>query len=468
MINGYIAKRLSAKLLMMTIGFVMLAELVLFLPSAAIYRQTLLTERIDQASLLTQALTGVPDYEASEMLTRNFVEQTKVELLAVKQDGMTSLVLGMPPPDVNYIDVDMRNRDRRPLFRNAFGDFFATGDDRLRVIATSPVEKQERMELIIPRQAIKAELRNYFGRIFFLSLAIAVITGALIYFAMVMMIVRPLQNLLTGMQTFRQNPQYRQNLGRSNRRKDELGELEREFYDMKQSLRSAFRQRERLAGLGLSVAKINHDLRNVLSTALLVSDRLTTHKDEKVSDMGEKLVRTVERGVGLTEDVLAFSRADTADPQLQDLRISFLLGEVAGDIRESFPELDFKNSVPTGLQVTADPDQTYRILHNLFRNAAQAMRAATGETGRSSKIIVSADVTDEAVYIDIMDNGPGLPERTQKNLFLAFAASQGSDGRTGLGLTISKELATAQNGDLVLVKTDETGTHFRLSLPAAP
>jgi signal transduction histidine kinase len=317
------------------------------------------------------------------------------------------------------------------------------------------------MELVIPRQAIKTDLRDYFERIFFLSLAIAIITGALIYFAMLLTIVRPLQQLLAGMKTFRQNPQYRQNLGRSNRRKDEIGELEREFYDMKQSLRSAFRQRERLAGLGLSVAKINHDLRNVLSTALLISDRLTTHKDEKVIDMGEKLVRTVERGVGLTEEVLAFSRAETADPQLQSVRISFLLGEVAGDTSGHFPELDFKNKVPSALQVMADPDQTYRILHNLFRNAAQAMRGRA-----TSKIIVEAEITDETVYIDVIDNGPGLPERTQKNLFLAFAASQGVAGGTGLGLTISKELAAAQNGDLVLVRTDETGTHFRLSLPA--
>jgi len=225
-------------------------------------------------------------------------------------------------------------------------------------------------------------------------------------------------------------------------------------------LRSAFRQRERLAGLGLSTAKINHDLRNVLTTALLVSDRLTTQKDPKIADMGEKLVKTVERGVGLTEEVLSYSRAETADPDFQDVRLAFLLGEVAADTMGHFPSMQFINNVPTEVRVKADPDHLYRILHNLFRNAAMAM-----ENSPRQSIQVEAEVTDEKVHLCIIDSGPGLPERAQKNLFLAFAASKGEQGSTGLGLSISKELAVAQNGDLRLMRTDAEGTHFQLSLP---
>ena len=139
MIDGYIARRLSAKLLLMTIGFVMLAELVLFFPSAAVFRQNWLMERVDQAGILTQALTGVPDYEASEMLTQDFMEQTGVELLSAKRDGMTELLLGSPPSSVEYVAVDMTDPDRRPLFRDTFADYFSSGDERLRVTALSPV-----------------------------------------------------------------------------------------------------------------------------------------------------------------------------------------------------------------------------------------------------------------------------------------------------------------------------------------
>lgn len=438
----------------------MLAELVLFFPSATVYRQNWIMERVDQAGILAQALTGVPNYEASEMLTKDFMEQTGVELVSAKRDGMTELILGAPPADVEYIAVDMTDPSRRPLFRDTFADYFSSGNERLRVVAMSPVRGQDSLELVIPRAELRSELWAYFERILLLSLVIAIMTGTLIYLAMLLIIVRPLQRLLAGMQAFRENPQYRQNIDRNPRRKDEIGELERAFVDLKKSLRAAFRQRERLAGLGLSVAKINHDLRNVLATALLVSDRLTTQKDEKVVKMGEKLVKTIERGVGLTEDVLAYSRAETADPEPQDIRLSFLLGEVAADTMASFPGTQFKNRVPTELEVRADPDHAYRILHNLFRNAAQAMQKS-----ELRRISVSANVTDEMTHINIKDTGPGLPERAQKNIFLAFAASKGADGSTGLGLSISKELATAQNGDLVLIKTDETGTNFQLSLP---
>jgi len=460
MITGFITRGLSAKLLLMTIGFVMLAELVLFFPSATVYRQNWIMERVDQAGLLSQALTGVPDFEASEMLTKDFMAQTGVELLSAKRDGMTELVLGAPPLKADFVAVDMTNPDRRPLFRDTFADYFSSGNERLRVTAASPVQGQDSLELVIPREELRSELWDYFERILLLSLVIAIITGGLIYLAMLLVIVRPLQALLTGMQAFRENPQHLQNVKRNARRQDEIGELERAFSDLKKSLRAAFRQRERLAGLGLSVAKINHDLRNVLATALLVSDRLTTHKDEKVVEMGEKLIKTIERGVGLTEDVLAYSRAETADPEPQDIRLSFLLGEVAADTMAIFPGTQFKNRVPTELEVRADPDHAYRILHNLFRNAAQAMQKS-----EVRRITVSAEVTDEITHISIKDTGPGLPERAQKNIFLAFAASHGAEGSTGLGLSISKELATAQNGDLILVKTDETGTHFKLCLP---
>jgi len=471
--KALIARGLSAKLLLMTISFVMLAESVLFIPSAAIYRQTWLMDRVQQAQILAQAITGVPDYKASEMLSKDFMKQTYVELVALKKDGTTELVLGAPPESDNFISVDMTNPEGRPLFRDSFADFFSSGNEHLRIVAYANAQPDDgqaqiervnepRLELIIPREKLREALWNYFERILLLSIVIAVITGGLIYLSMVLLIVRPLQLLLARMRVFRKNPQYRQDIQRSRNRKDEIGELEREFFDLQQSLRAAFRQRERLAGLGLSTAKINHDLRNVLTTALLVSDRLTLQKDPKVVDMGEKLVKTVERGVGLTEEVLSYSRAETADPDTQDVRLAFLLGEVAADTMGHFPDMDFRNNVPTQVMVKADPDHVYRILHNLFRNAAMAM-----ENSPKQSIQVEAEVTDEMVHLCIIDSGPGLPERAQKNLFLAFAASKGEAGSTGLGLSISKELAVAQNGDLRLMGTSPSGTHFQLSLPVS-
>ena len=328
----------------------------------------------------------------------------------------------------------------------------------LRVIAHSPVEGHSSLELIIPREKLRLAMRDYFRRIFWLSLLIAVITGSLIYFAMSALIINPVKNLASDMTRFRENPNLYRASPKNTRRKDEIGQLEREFVSMKQSLRASFRQRERLADLGLSMAKINHDLRNVLTGALMISDRLALDKDERIKKIGDKLTRNIERGVGLTEDVLAYSKAETADPEMENLRISFLLGEVAADVVGQFEGTSFKNKVPSELVIHADPEHAYRIFNNLFRNASQAMQSQDKRV-----LSVAADVHDGFVNIMLTDTGPGLPDRARENLFQAFKAGQGK-GSTGLGLTISKELAVANGGDINLVKSDENGTRFQVTM----
>jgi signal transduction histidine kinase len=465
MIDGFISRRLSSKLLLLTIGFVMLAEVLLFIPSAAIFRQDWLSERTQQAGLLAQALTGVPDYEASEILTEQFMTDTDVMFMAAKRDGMSELMLGNPPEEVNIIAMDLREAKRFPSLIAPFQDIFSDGSGVLRMTAMSPVPGQDALELLIPRKKLRWALVDFMKRIFWLSLFIAIVTGVLIYWAMSAMIIRPVRNLAEDMTAFREDPERRPARRSQSKRKDEIGQLEREFTDLKQSQRAAFRQRERLAGLGLAVAKINHDLRNVLSSALLISDRLSMNPDEAMSTMGQRLTRTVERGIGLTEDVLSYSRAETADPQIQETRIAFTVGEAAADVIAQFPGTQFRNLVATDLMVRTDPDHAYRIFHNLFRNAAQAMAAQNSENRR---LQVGADIQDGLAEIRISDTGPGLPKRAQENLFQAFSGGQAHSAgtkSTGLGLSISKELAKAQGGDLNLMSTDDTGTRFVLTLP---
>ena len=466
MIDGFISRRLSSKLLLLTIGFVMLAEMVIFVPSAAFFRQNWLSDRAEQAGLLALALTGVPDYEASEPLTKQFMADTDVLLMAAKRDGMTELVLGEPPSDIEtFVSIDLQKPARIPSLIAPFQDIFSNGQEILMIKANSPVEGQDALELLIPREKLRTELVDFLKRIFWLSLMIAIITGSLIYWSMSAMIIRPVKDLAEDMTAFRVDPERQRPKRNRPKRQDEIGQLEREFIDMKQSQRAAFRQRERLAGLGLAVAKINHDLRNVLTSALLISDRLSMNPDEKMADMGERLTRTVERGIGLTEDVLSYSKAETADPQIQDTRIAFTAGEAAADVIAQFPGTKFRNVIPTDLMVQTDPDHAYRIFHNLFRNAAQAMMA---HDAPDCRLQVNAEIRDGLAEIRISDTGPGLPERAKENLFQAFSSAQAHNANTkstGLGLSISKELAKAQGGDLNLMSSDESGTRFLLTLP---
>ena len=468
MIENIILRRLSGKLLLMTITFVMLAEMVIFIPSAALYRQTWLEDRAERAGHITLAQTGVPDYEGSEFLSKQFMEDTDIVMLSTKRDGMTELVLGFPPESDQFELVDLRENGRLPKFRDMFRSFFGPETGYLRVQADPVVAGQEVMEYIVPRASLKQALRDYARRIFWLSAAIALMTGLGLYLALSAMIVRPIKKLAKGLADFRENPELRRANLKPGRRQDEIGQLQREFYDMKQSVRASFKQRERLATLGTAVAKINHDLRNVLTSAQLISDRLAMDKEERVAHMGQRLVRAVDRGIKLCADVLNFSQSREDPPDFETLRVSLLLGEVAADVLGSFGSgarsIHFRNKVPTESVIWADADHTYRVFHNIFRNAAQAM-ASLPDDNAPRVLTVSNEVDGNRFMIDIADTGPGLPAKVQENLFKAFVSASGH-GSTGLGLTISRELAVAQGGDLSLKETGETGTIFTVSFLA--
>lgn len=468
MIDRLLSRRLSAKVLAMTIAFVMLAELVIFIPSASVFRQDWLAERAENAGLLALAIQGVPDYEGSEMLSKQFMQDTDVLMLSAKRGSMTELILGNPPESGDFEIVDIRDMRRLPLFRHAFKSFFGPDEGYLRVIANSPVEGHDNLELIIPRGELKQAMRDYFERILLLSLVISLIVGTLLFLALAAMIVRPVRKLAMGLADFREAPETRRSNLPPSKRKDEIGMLQREFYDLKQSVRASLKQKQNLATLGLAVAKINHDLRNIFTSAQLVSDRMAMDKEERVSNMGKRLVRTIDRGIKLCTDTLDYSSTKEDPPEFEDVRISFLLGEVAGDTLETFgsgpQKVTFNNNVSSDTVVSADPDHTYRIFNNLFRNAAHAMSGVMHDKTMRQLIVDSAKEGD-FVKVRVTDTGPGISEKAQAGLFKAFASANGA-GSTGLGLTISKELATAQGGDLILEKTGEDGTTFVVSLKA--
>ncbi len=461
------SRNISALLLLMTIGFVLLAELLLFIPSLASFRQEGLEMRARAAALVAESLTGSDSAsgmsrEASAMLAKQFMAQTDAEFLAAFQDGRTVLVLGSPPQGTVAIVTDLREGSELSFMATAM-EFFASGDAYLRLIAPSPVEGQDRLEMLIPCAAIGAELRAYAGRIALLSILIALFVGALIYLAMLRLIVSPVRKLAAEMTAFREAPeQGRRGPAPALTREDEIGQLQREFREMKQSLRAAFRQRERLAGLGLSVTKINHDLRNVLSTALLMADRLSLSDDPQLAEMGERLTRTVERGVGLTEEVLEYSSAREPEPVSERVSVRAVCDEVASELRTAFPRVRVMRDVPN-ISVSADPEQLHRILSNLARNAAEAMVHA-GTTNPQVKF--AAESVGETVILTISDTGPGLPENVEDRIFLPFTRGT-REGSTGLGLSISKELAEGMGGSLELMETGEHGTSFILGLPAA-
>ena len=126
--------------------------------------------------------------------------------------------------------------------------------------------------------------------------------------------------------------------------------------------------------------------------------------------------------------------------------------------------VQLKRSIPARLTVHADPDQLHRVLVNLMRNARQAIEGDATRVGRKGGIKVSAADEGGTTVIRVADNGPGIPPRLSDQLFEPFVSGRSSDG-TGLGLTISRELAVSHGGDLRLLGTGPEGTTFELRLP---
>lgn len=461
MLENLFIRKLSGKLLLLTILFVMVAEVLIFIPSAALFRQTWLTERAEAAGLLTLAIEGVPNYEGGEMLSSQFMHDTDVTMVAQKRDGMSQLVLGMPPPTGKIIMADLRNERRLPLFRDSFRDFFGDGTAYIRILSEPTVDGVDALEVLVPQSALKAAMLDYCKRVLLWSLVISLLTGLMIYAALALIIVRPIRKLARGLARFRQDPRKRTGAKKPTGRRDEIGQLEREFTDMKSGVRTALKQQERLATLGMAMAKINHDLRNVLTSTQLISDRLASDPDERIKGMGERLVRSVDRGVKLCEATLSFSQSAQEKPEPRSIALAKLVDEAAADSMAEEGEVQFINVVPENLMVMADPDHTYRIFHNLFRNAVQALQAS------DEKILnIKAEAKDGKACIRITDTGPGIPDKVKTDMFKAFTTGARKGG-TGLGLTISRELARAQGGNLLLETTGENGTVFVATLPLA-
>ena len=224
----------------------------------------------------------------------------------------------------------------------------------------------------------------------------------------------------------------------------------------------ALRQKDRLAALGGAVAKISHDLRNLLTTAQLLVDRIETSADPAVRRTAPKLVASLDRAISLCERTLTYGKAEEPAPVLADVALAPLLREVAEN-----EGLATEGRVPvtiaagTGIAVRADADQLFRVLTNLVRNAVQAIETS----GKPGSVRVSAARAGDRVEIRVADTGPGLPARARENLFQPFSGGARRGG-AGLGLVIASELAKGHGGTLELEATGPGGATFLLAWPA--
>lgn len=453
--------RLSARLLLLTLFFVMVAEVLIFAPSVGRYRMDYLEQRLGAAHLALLAVEATPDGMVDHALQRRLLDHAGTLRMTAWRPNRAKLMLGDDMEITLDAEYDVRERRFFPLIGQALAALVRTEARTIGVMGFSPKDPQVVVDAVISEQPMIHQMREYAGRIFLLSLAISGFTAGLVYLSLHLLLVRPLRRMAANMQSFQDAPEDDSRILRPSSRTDEVGEAERALAGMEGRLREALYKKDRLAAVGTAVSKISHDLKGVLTTALLESDRLeTSAADPDVKAVTQGIARALERAVTLCTTTLRFAQDGPPTVRIQSLAVVDLLAEVA-DLQQS-DDFTWAVTVDAALRVAADSDLTLRVLENLGRNAMQAGASRLEVTAR----VCPGDGAGrgESVFLRLADNGRGMPQRALDNLFRPFSGSARAGG-TGLGLPIARELLAAQGGRLDLEDTAGTGTAFLIRLP---
>ncbi len=450
---------LSGRFLILTMAFVMLAEVLIFVPSVARFRHDYLNARLERAQIASLAL------ETEDMISlelqAELLATAEVYNVVLRRNRVRQLMLSSPIPLPVSASYDLRSPSAFGLIRDGM---VALLDPRERVIRVLgyPVRGAGLMiEITMSSNGLRMAMLDYGLRVLWLSAAISVFTALLLFWATRRALVLPIRNVVDHMKAYASAPEDARRIISPTARLRELRDAQEAMQSMQIELTGALKQKERLAQLGGAVAKISHDLRNILTSAQLFTGLIEASEDPIVARLAPKLVRSIARAVNLCESTLVYGRAEEPAPHLEVVNMLCLIDEVLeGEKLANEGEITYRTVAPIGLEVRADREQMYRVISNLCRNARQALQSEH----RSGVITLTCREDLSSWCIKIEDDGPGLPKRAQENLFTAFQGGT-TKGGSGLGLAISAALVRGHGGSLVLEKTDALGTIFTISLP---
>ncbi len=452
---------LSGKVLALTIIFVMLGEVLIFLPSIANFRVQWLKTRLAQGEIAALATEAAPDQQVDGMLRDALLKGAGVEAVAIMRDEKRSLVLRAEKPGMVEETFDLRGGQYYTSILPAFKVLVQDHDRLINVIDTPPAMTGSSIEIAVHEWPLRDAMVNFGLRILALSVVLSLIVAGLIFAALNRVLVRPMQRLSANMMEFAKKPEDISRVIVPSARQDELGLAEHELEAMQKQLQGLLQQKTRLAALGLAVSKVSHDLRNMLTSAQLISDRLGEVKDARVQRFAPKLIGSLDRAINFLNQTITYGRAQELPPRREVVALKALVDEVFDTLRLQGPRIVFVDAVPKALTVDADREQLVRILTNLARNAMQAIETRPQV---SDEVRISAVRRSHEVLVQVRDTGPGIPPAIRSKLFGAFQTAARSGG-TGLGLAISAELAQAHGGSLRMVESQENGTVFELCLP---
>ena len=455
---------LSSKLLFLTILFVMVAEILIYVPSIANFRINWLNDRLAAAHTAALVLDAAPSGMVPESLAKQILGSIGARAVALKMGTQRRLLAASDVPSKIDHDIDMRHMSWWRAIKDAFEVllFYKPGDV-IRVVGPTPVGG-DFLEIILDETPLRRAMLTFSVNILLLSLVISGVTAMLVFFALHYLLVRPMGRITANMMAFRADPENPSLIIARSGRRDEIGTAEEELAAMQRELASMLHQKSRLAALGLAVSKINHDLRNLLASAQLFSDQLSNLPDPKVQRFAPKLMRALERAIAFCQSTLSYGAAQEAPPERKTIEVEPLIEEVHEALGLSLDvPVRWIVSVERGLTVEADHDQLFRVLVNVARNAMQALEARGARDPARDQIRITGRREGSVVVIEVSDTGPGVSEKARAHMFQAFQGSTRSGG-AGLGLAIAAELVRAHGGEIHLVP-GTIGATFSITIP---
>jgi signal transduction histidine kinase len=461
-----LTRGLSMKLLVLTVLFITLAEMLIFLPSLANFRLSWLEERLSTAAAVGIVLVDSDPGSLSHEVQDDVLRALGAMALAVRDEGASRLLVAVDMPHEIDLHIDLAAASPLGEVHEALYTLFFGGERVLRIFAPIDAGGRE-FELVMGEADLRKAMLGYARNVALLSLILSLITASLVFYAIDRVMIRPMRTMTRSMLAFAEAPDDPARIIVAGARSDEIGVAQRELAAMQGELQRMLVERRRLADLGLAVSKINHDMRNILAAAQLMSDRLARVDDPGVQKLAPRLVRTLDRAISYSEGVLAYGRMQEPPPARLKLNLHDLVEEVfalAGP--EVAARIDLVNAVDPGFEIDADPEQLLRVLSNLVRNAIEAM-SGNDAPGLVRRLTLSAERSGGVARIRVEDTGPGLPQKALENLFSAFRGSA-RNGGTGLGLAIAHELVRAHGGTLELTESRGGRTVFSITIPDRP
>jgi signal transduction histidine kinase len=460
---------LASRLLLLTIGFALLAQIMIFVPRMATVRENWLRDRLAAANTAALVFAAAPDDVLPKELAKQILESVGAKTIALKTKDTHRLLAVAEMPPVVSDSYDLRDPSMIEGIGGAFRALFAPAGSILQVIGLTSTDDAF-IEITLDETPLTAAMwrftRNFMSVVMTISAVIVLVIWASIW----LMVLRPVRRLTSNIVAFGERPQDAARIISPSGSRDEIGRAEQALATMQTALSQELGQKKHLAELGLAVAKINHDLRNMLTAAQLISDRLATIPDPLAVRLAPRLVATLDRAIAFCQETLTYGAAVEKPPQRRRFALRELIRQAIDESHAGHADLiAFDVDISEAFEIFADPEHVLRVIENLNRNAVQALAQFGPSSGRPAAIRYAATRANGVVLIEVCDTGPGFPAHLARRIFEPFHLST-REGGSGLGLAIAADLTDRNGGSIALAprQLDDfyCGARFHITLPA--